>query len=45
MEHKRESSEWEGGGEEDQLGCHSCVEVLGTLGFKQGSAGGGDALG
>lgn len=33
-----------GGGEEDQLGCHSCVEVLGTLGFQQCSAGGGDAL-
>lgn len=29
----RESS-GEEGGEEDQLGCHSCVEVLGSLGLK-----------
>lgn len=42
VEQRRE--QWEGGGEEEQLGCHSCVEVLVTLGFKQCSAGGGDAL-
>lgn len=27
--------QWEGGGGEDKLGCHSCVKVLERLGFEQ----------
>ena len=40
-EPREEVEQWERRGGEDQLGCHSCVEVLGTLGFKQCTVGGG----